>query len=196
MNLAHRWLCSSNSWRTVVDKLIPWALDRLELGTDVLEIGSGPGITTARLRTLVPDLICLEIDERYASALSRRMARERVRVLCGDGTALPLRDASFDAVVCFTMLHHVRSSELQDRLLAEAARVLRPAGVFAGVDSLAGCVFRLLHLFDTLVPVDPATFAPRLVAAGFENVRVDIVPHRFRFRGYKPGNALPRCAGR
>ena len=158
----------------------------MELQTDVLEIGSGPGITTERLRTLVPELTCLEIDDRYASALSRRMAGERLRVLCGDGTAVPLRDASFDAVVCFTMLHHVRSSALQDRLLAEAARVLRPEGIFVGVDNLSSGVFRLLHLFDTMVPVDPATFPMRLKNAGFENIRVDVVPHRFRFRAQRP----------
>jgi SAM-dependent methyltransferase len=99
---------------------------------------------------------------------------------------MPLPDANFDAVVCFTMLHHVSSVGLQDRLLAEAARVLRPGGVFAGVDSLGSRLFRLLHLFDTMVVIDPCAFPQRLRAAGFANVRVDILANRFRFRAHKP----------
>jgi ubiquinone/menaquinone biosynthesis C-methylase UbiE len=187
MNAVHRGICGSKYWRTIVEKrLVPWALEGLELGTDVLEIGPGPGVTTECLRTLVPDLTCIEIDGGYAASLSRRMAGERLRVVCGDGTAIPLPDANFDAVVCFTMLHHVASIALQDRLLAEAARVLRPGGVFAGVDSLSSRLFRLLHLFDTMVVIDPAIFPNRLRAAGFENIRVDLLPHRFRFRAHKP----------
>ena len=64
-------------------------------------------------------------------------------------------------VVCFTMLHHVPSVRQQDDLLREARRVLRPGGVFAGLDSLPRWKVRLIHLFDTMVPVDPATFPAR-----------------------------------
>lgn len=93
---------------------------------------------------------------------------------------------SFDGVVCFTMLHHIRSTELQNKLFVEVARVLRPGGVFAGTDSLESRVMRLIHLFDTLVLVDPETLPRRLTAAGFENVQVDVNPYAFRFRAWKP----------
>jgi SAM-dependent methyltransferase len=128
----------------VEQRPVPWALEELQLGTDVLEIGPGSGLTTACLRRLAPHLTCVEMNETYASSLSRFMAGEGVRVLCADGAALPLPDAHFDAVVCFTMLHHVSSTGLQDQLLAEAARVLRPGGVLAGVNSLGSRFFRLL----------------------------------------------------
>jgi ubiquinone/menaquinone biosynthesis C-methylase UbiE len=187
MNKAHRWFCRSRHWRRVLEqRLVPWALDGGELGTNVLEIGPGPGLTTDCLHRLVPRLTCLEIDETDASSLSRRLAGENVRVVCGDGTALPLPDESFDAVVCFTMLHHVSSMGLQNRLLAEAARVLRPGGMFAGIDSLGSPLFRLFHLFDTMVLIDPNTFPHRLRAAGFTNVQVDVVANGFRFRAQKP----------
>jgi SAM-dependent methyltransferase len=88
---------------------------------------------------------------------------------------LSLPDESFDGAFCFTMLHHVPSPALQDRLLKEGARVLHPGGVFAGTDSLYSRSFRLLHLFDTMVVVDPATFPERLRAAGFEDVQVDVM---------------------
>lgn len=43
-----------------------------------------------------------------------------------DGLRLPFRDQSFDAVLCNEVLEHVRRPE---RLLSEAARLLRPEGV-------------------------------------------------------------------
>ncbi len=187
MNLIHRWLCRSNYWRkTVETQLLPWALDGVELGSNVLEIGPGPGITTDLLRTRVASLTCVEIDRALADSLARRMVTQNVRVLCEDATAMSLAGGTFDGVVSFTMLHHVPSAALQDRLLAEAARVLRPGGTFAGIDSLNRRFFGMLHLFDTLVLVDPRTFAPRLEAAGFADIHVDIGPRAFRFRARRP----------
>jgi len=82
------------------------------------------------------------------------------------------------------MLHHVPSPAAQDRLLAEAARVLAPGGWLVGSDSLSGRVFRLVHWGDTLVPVDPDTLGARLEKAGFADVRVDRdrAGRSFRFR--------------
>jgi len=108
----------------------------------------------------------------------------RVRVVVGDGSELPFEAGTFSAVVCFTMLHHVKSALLQDRLFCEARRVLAPGGVFAGADSVTSLGFRLLHIRDTMVLVDPATLAQRLEAAGFRDVQVETAPKRaFKFRG-------------
>jgi hypothetical protein len=54
--------------------------------------------------------------------------------------------------------------------------------VFAGLDSRISLRFRLLHIGDTMVVVDPATLPGRLRAAGFTDVEVDTVPQAFRFR--------------
>jgi hypothetical protein len=84
------------------------------------------------------------------------------------------------------MLHHVASTKLQDQLLEEVMRTLRPGGIFAGTDSVDSRLFRFIHAFDTLVVVDSDTFPGRLNAAGFENVQVDLNLHAFRFRARKP----------
>ena len=187
MNLAHRWLCNSRMWRKAVQThIVPWALENVELGAKVLEIGPGPGVTTACLRVVAADLTCIEIDAKSASSLSRRMAGNAVRVVAGDGSAMPLPDDAFDAAVCFTMLHHIPSIVLQDRLLREVMRVLRPEGIFVGTDSVASGPFRLFHLFDKIAPVNPHNFSERLRAARFANIQVDVRRHDFRFRAQKP----------
>jgi SAM-dependent methyltransferase len=186
MNLVHRWVCSSSLWRKQVrDSVLPWTLEGLQIGSNVLETGPGPGITTDFLAGRFDNLICMEIDRGYASALSRRMEGRNVHVLCGDGTAVPLADSGLDAVLCFTMLHHVPSPALQNSLFAEAGRVLRPGGVFAGYDSLSSLPFRLFHTFDTAVTIDPGTLPGRLQNAGFDHVQVDANTHAFRFRAWK-----------
>jgi len=80
------------------------------------------------------------------------------------------------------MLHHVPTPALQDRLLAEARRVLRPGGVFAGFDGVGSFPCRLIHLGDTYTPVKPETLGQRLEAVGFTDVAVERRRARFRFR--------------
>lgn len=187
MNLAHRWLCRSSYWRNAVETYIfPWVLDGLDLGTNVLEVGPGPGVTTDLLRRRVEHLTCVEIDRAFADSLSLRMSGQNVTVVRQDATGMSFPDATFDGAVCFTMLHHIPSEALQNRLLSEVARVLRPGGVFVGTDSLYSRSFRLLHLFDTMVVVDPSTFPERLRKAGFADVQVNVLkPYAFRFRARK-----------
>ena len=105
----------------------------------------------------------------------------------GDATAMPFEDGSFSGVLCFTMLHHLPSDELQDRAFAEAHRVLRPGGVFAGTDSIGtGALFKLIHVGDTLNPIDPDSLPGRLERAGFDDVRVSTSESSFRFRANRP----------
>jgi ubiquinone/menaquinone biosynthesis C-methylase UbiE len=183
MNVMHRILCSSNAWRKTVEAhIIPWVLEDVDLGTNVLEVGPGPGVTTELLHKRFERLTCVEIHRGFARSLAKKMHGKNVTVVRQDATAMSFPDANFDGAVCFTMLHHVPSVALQDRLLAEVARVLRPGGIFAGVDSLSSRGFRMLHLFDTMVVVDPSSLPKRLQAAGFVDIQVDVNPYAFRFR--------------
>ena len=145
--------------------LIPWGLDGIALGDDVLEIGPGFGATTRLLAARVPRLSVLEIDAGYCGQLRAKLG-DTVTVTQGDASRLPYPTARFSSVVCFTMLHHVDPPELQDRVFAEVARVLRPHGIFAGTDSLGvGRTFKLIHLGDTLALIDPVQLPRRLQAA-------------------------------
>jgi SAM-dependent methyltransferase len=169
--------------------VIPWTLEDLDLGPEVVEIGPGYGAATAVLQNRVEQLTCVEIDTKLADRLRRRSLNHNAKILCEDATAMSLPDEGFDGAVCFTMLHHIDSIPLQDQLLREVYRILRPNGIFAGTDSIDSRFFGLIHLFDTCVLVDPETFSNRLSAAGFQDVQVDINPYAFRFRARKPSLA-------
>ena len=81
------------------------------------------------------------------------------------------------------MLHHIPVRSQQDRAFGEVARVLRPGGTFAGTDSIGtGKLFKLIHLGDTLLPIDPDEMPARLEAAGLEDVKIKRVENSFRFR--------------
>jgi SAM-dependent methyltransferase len=190
MNRVHGLICSSRWWARTVDReLLPWGLRDVELGDEVLEIGPGFGATTAVLARRDASLSVLELEPTYCERLHRKLDG-RVEITQGDATEMPFPDGRFSAVVSFTMLHHLPSSELQDRLFGEVARVLRPGGVFAGTDSVGtGRAFRLLHIGDTLVPVDPAKLPGRLLAAGLEEPRVQLGGSSFRFSARRPARA-------
>jgi SAM-dependent methyltransferase len=183
VNLAHRHLCASTAWtRTVKTAILPWVLDGVDLGFDVVEVGPGYGAATDWLRSRAGQLTCVEIDPALAGRLASRLAAPNLTVLCEDATRMSLADSTYDGAVSLTMLHHLPSPALQDRLLAEVARVLRPGGVFAGFDAVPGLAFRLLHTFDTMIVVDPCTFPTRLADAGFTDIAVDVRARGFRFR--------------
>lgn len=187
MNAEHLRLCSSAEWgKHIEETLLPWVLGDRSLGEHLIEVGPGPGLTTDLLRRKVRQLTAVEADESLARSLAARLADTNVTVAHADATALPCPDGQFSAAASFTMLHHVPSVELQDRLLAELARVLRPGGVLVGVDSLDSPAFRKLHEGDICVPIDPLRFADRLQRAGFVDIDLTVWAIGTRFFARTP----------
>jgi SAM-dependent methyltransferase len=186
VNRLHHWLCRSGRWRKTVQQRVTWALSGVNLGPHVLELGPGPGLTTDLLQRTTERLTAIEVDPHLAESLGSRLRGSNVAVVTGDATAMPFSDARFSGTVSFTMLHHVPSPELQDKVLREVWRVLEPGGVFVGSDSLESLFMRLVHIGDTLVPVNPDTFGLRLEAAGFEVVELETGSNAFRFHARRP----------
>lgn len=178
MNEAHEF-CGSDEWRQAIREVIlPWALGETDLGDNVLEVGPGYGATTDVLSQSVPQLTSVEIDDELAAMLTDRFADvPSVQIVHGDATSLQYADDSFTGAACFTMLHHVPTVELQDRLFTEIARVLGPGAPLVASDSLASEELQAHHEGDTYNPVDPSTLPSRLAAAGFEHVEVRTNPY-------------------
>jgi ubiquinone/menaquinone biosynthesis C-methylase UbiE len=187
MNRVHNLICSSRWWdRRVERELLPWGLDGVELGDEVLEIGPGFGATTKLLAKRPVKLNVLELDEDYCNRL-RHALGDDVNVVQGDATKLPFDEGRFSAAVCFTMLHHIPTQELQDQAFAEVGRVLRPGGTFAGTDSAGtGLLFKLIHVGDTLNLVDPEGLPGRLERVGLTDATVERGGRSMRFRARKP----------
>ena len=182
-------MCGGPEWAEFVrEVIVPTVLPEVAaLGDDVLEVGPGYGATTDVFREQVASLTAVEIDPELAAALSARLAGTNVTVIEGDATALTFGDDRFTGATCFSMLHHVPSEALQDRLFAEVARVVRPGGLFAATDSVYAADLEAFHDGDTFQPLDPATIAARLQRAGFVDIEV-----RHDERAW---SALARAAG-
>jgi ubiquinone/menaquinone biosynthesis C-methylase UbiE len=178
VNKAHE-ACGSDEWRQAIREVIlPWALGETDLGDNVLEVGPGYGATTDVLSQSVPRLTAVEIDDELAAMLTKRFAAvPSVQIVHGDATSLSYADDSFTGAACFTMLHHVPTVDLQDRLFAEVARVLRPGAALVASDSVGSDELEAHHEGDTYNPVDPSTLPARLTAAGFGDVEIKTSEH-------------------
>jgi SAM-dependent methyltransferase len=186
MNLNHQKLCPSPEWAAhIQDEILPALTSDVSLGADMLEIGPGPGAATEWLRHRVRRLTALELDPDAAQLLATRFAGTNVEVRTGDATVLVDGAESFDSVGSFTMLHHVPTAALQNKILAQAFRVLRPGGVLICSDSLASNDLHHFHAGDTYNPVEPSSILGRLQAVGFDKITI-AVDGVLRFAAHKP----------
>lgn len=176
MNENHAKLCPSPEWAAwLQDEVLPALTAGVDLGEEMLEVGPGPGAATGWLRHRVKRLVALEADPVAAAELAARYDGETgVEVVTGDATRMSFPDDSFDSAGSFTMLHHVPTAALQDRLLAEVLRVLRPGGVLIGSDSLASNDLHHFHTGDVYNPVEPASFLTRLQTIGFGKITISV----------------------
>jgi SAM-dependent methyltransferase len=90
----------------------------------VVDLAAGTGLLTRALAGKVGHVIAVEPDERMRSVLQARSGN--VEVLAGRGEAIPLPDASADAVFVSSAWHWMDP----DRAVPEIARVLRDGGRF------------------------------------------------------------------
>jgi len=175
MNENHAKLMPSPEWAAYIqDEVLPRATAGVSLGPDLLELGPGPGAATDWLRHRVRRLVAVEAEPPAVVRLAERFAGTNVEVATGDAAALDYPDSSFDTVAAFTMLHHVPTRPQQDKVLAEAFRVLRPGGTFLGSDSLPSDGLHQFHEGDTYNPVEPAAFLIRLQTTGFAAITLAV----------------------
>jgi SAM-dependent methyltransferase len=188
MNKNHAEVCGSPEWAAYIqDEILPSLTQHADLGEEMLEIGPGPGAATGWLRDKVKKLTVVEIEETAAARLAERYADSNVEVVTGDATNLRYPDESFDSVGSFTMLHHVPTAALQNKILAEAFRVLRPGGVLLASDSVASNGLHDFHADDTYNPIEPGTVITRLQTIGFGSLIV-MVDERLRIVARKPSD--------
>ncbi|MDR2984834.1 MAG: class I SAM-dependent methyltransferase [Nocardiopsaceae bacterium] len=186
MNENHAEVCGSPEWAAFIqEEILPSLTQHAELGEEMLEIGPGPGAATAWLQHKVKKLIAIEVDEAAAAKLAQTYADSNVEVLTADATNLNYPDGSFDSVGSFTMLHHVPTAALQNQILAEAFRVLRPGGTLIASDSVPNTGLHHFHADDDYNPLDPGTVITRLQTLGFRDLII-MVGDTLRIVARKP----------
>jgi SAM-dependent methyltransferase len=159
---------------------IAWCLAGAERPvTDVLDLAAGTGALTGGLLAAGVAVTAVEPDPGMLSELRRRLPG--VPAATGRAEAIPLADASVDAVLVATAFHWFD----QDRALAEIARVLRPGGVlgllYNLVDTGVPWVAELDRLARSSVSIPPGE-EPEAPAsyAGFGPVELERFQHRHR----------------
>jgi 2-polyprenyl-6-hydroxyphenyl methylase/3-demethylubiquinone-9 3-methyltransferase len=91
----------------------------------ILDVGCGAGFLARSLKSAGYDVHAL--DYSLESLRVSRGEDARVGHVRGDALRLPCHDQSFDAVTCMDFLEHVEDPAT---VVREAARVLKPAGLF------------------------------------------------------------------
>lgn len=97
-----------------------------------LEIGSGLGRVCLALADRFDRVIGVDVSPQMVQQARELAATPRVTFQEGDGIGLSqIEDSCTDFVLSFTVFQHIPTSTIVHGYLAEAARVLRPGGVFA-----------------------------------------------------------------
>jgi arsenite methyltransferase len=161
---------------------VPTAVADLHPGETVLDLGSGAGadvLISARRVGPTGRAIGLDMtDEMLAVARANAAATgvENVAFLRGYIEDIPLSDASVDVVISNCVIN---LSGDKRRVLAEAARVLRPGGRFAVSDVIADAGMDAATRADMAAytgciagALTAAEFRALLTAAGLTNVEI------------------------
>lgn len=144
------------------------------LGASLLDLGAGIGGPARRAANLfearVTGLDLTEAHVTLATELSDWAGSDgQTEFVQGSVLDLPFEDGDFDAAM---MLHVGMNVEDKPRLFAEAARVLRPGGVFG--------VYDIMRL-DDVAPDYPMPWAPTAALSFLEH------PHSYRAAGIAAG---------
>ena len=109
-----------------VEQIIPLALEQVEGLDRVLDLGTGEGqLARAIVERQAGFVVGLDPTRSQIQVAQQRGGRVHYGLAGSD--ALPVADASFDAVVVCLVFEHV---DALDASLTEVARVLRPGGRF------------------------------------------------------------------
>ena len=110
----------------------PWVLERIcaLLGSssrDVLDIGCGGGFLSNALGAQGHRVTGIDLSAKSLEVAAKRDATKSVRYMQLDAFALPFPDQSFDVISAMDFLEHI---ETPKQIVQEAARLLRPNGLF------------------------------------------------------------------
>lgn len=112
---------------TMLEHLHRYAIaQELIKGKTVLEIGSGEGYGANLLADFALSVVGVDIDEKSIENAKNKYKKEKLTFITANAINIPFPDHTFDAVVCFETLEHLKEHEM---LLTEIKRLLIPSGI-------------------------------------------------------------------
>lgn len=135
---------------------------RLAQGKDVLEVACGAGIGLGLLHQSARSVVGCDYTGQVL-ALAKRHYGRRVPLVCSDAHYLPFADQHFDLILAFEAIYYLHQL---DWFLAEARRLLRPAGVLLLCTSNPTWPHFVAGQMSIHYP-DLPELAAKLTAAGF-----------------------------
>jgi SAM-dependent methyltransferase len=171
--------------RKFINELDQKPLDRAWLGEfatlvgtqqPVLDLGCGPGHTTAFLTSLGLNATGVDLSPKMVEAASRSFPD--VHFVVGDFFALPNESSSIAGIVALYCIVHLSPDELRPAL-AEMFRVLCDGGVLLLSFHVGSEVVRVEKFLDTSAVLEFSFFEPvqvrdNLTAVGFDPVELRV----------------------
>jgi ubiquinone/menaquinone biosynthesis C-methylase UbiE len=118
-------------------KLLELFRRRLPANGKILDVGAGSGHLTEAVSKEGHHVTALDIEDlRFV----------QMPLVLADGTHLPFAEASFDAVLLLTVLHHAACCR-QPEMLKEAARVIGPGGRIIVLEDTFRTLFERVQTF-------------------------------------------------
>jgi ubiquinone/menaquinone biosynthesis C-methylase UbiE len=144
----------------------------------IADLGAGEGVVAQLLARRAREVIAVDSSARmveFGSELAKRHGVKNLRYRRGDLEALPLGDKSVDIALFSQSLHHAAHP---DRALAEAFRILRPAGRVVILDLAKHGFEEAREMYaDLWLGFTPVELRRLLACAGFSGT-VTVKVHR------------------
>lgn len=111
----------------------------------LLDIGGGTGRITSNFLGLVDQIVNVDVTFEML-----QVARNKgISSICSVGEKLPFSDSSISRIIIIDALHHINN---QERVVADAVRVLKPGGLILIVepnyDHIGG---KLIRIFEAVL---------------------------------------------
>jgi SAM-dependent methyltransferase len=156
------------------EEAIRWMVGAVPL--HVVDLGAGTGIFSRAVAGLGHDVTAVDHD---AEMLEQLAATTRgIRTVEGTAEAIPLPDASADAVVAAQAFHWFDNDDAR----AEIARVLRPGGVFGPIWNIRDESVEWVATLSTIIPAGAGASASVHARPGRDFGPLFSPPQRAEFR--------------
>ena len=143
----------------------------------VLDIGCGPGHTTAHLTNLGLMATGVDLSPKMVEIASRTFPQSRFEV--GDFFALPRASSSIAGIIAFYCIVHLTPEQLVPAF-SEMFRVLNVGGVLLLSFHVGSEVVRAENFLETNVVLDFTFFEPQQIEAALRTVGFDSIDVRIR----------------